>query len=208
MGVQLGPTSILPPTRARRGGRGLSLSLLSCLLDCRRPPGGSPTTASQRGPGHPDPTPPTNSPRTVSPLRETSTAALPPVLTARGYPNWPPHPPRVASADTHSALPVFPQSPRLHPRSQWNIPTGCPRARPATLGGPAEGRRVSCASGSPSRGPHTLGHAEALQTRPVTATTKAATTHFSPRAPLVTPATRHSSLTLQTTASVFLRRGH
>lgn len=38
-GVQTGPTSILPPTRARRGGRGLSLSLFSCLLDCRRPPG-------------------------------------------------------------------------------------------------------------------------------------------------------------------------
>lgn len=38
-GVQAGPTSILPPTRARRGGRGLSLSLFSCLLDCRRPPG-------------------------------------------------------------------------------------------------------------------------------------------------------------------------
>lgn len=38
-GVQGGPTSILPPTRARRGGRGLSLSLFSCLRDCRRPPG-------------------------------------------------------------------------------------------------------------------------------------------------------------------------
>lgn len=34
-----GPTSIFPPTRARRGGRGLSLSLFSCLRDCRRPPG-------------------------------------------------------------------------------------------------------------------------------------------------------------------------
>lgn len=32
---------MLPPTRARRGGRGLSLSLFSCLLDCRRPPGGA-----------------------------------------------------------------------------------------------------------------------------------------------------------------------
>lgn len=57
MGVQPGPTSMLPPTRARRGGRGLSLSLFSCLLDCRRPPGEQSRPTSQCGPEHPDPHP-------------------------------------------------------------------------------------------------------------------------------------------------------
>lgn len=40
---------MLPPTRARSGGRGLSLSLFSCLLDCRRPPGEQPATDPQAG---------------------------------------------------------------------------------------------------------------------------------------------------------------
>jgi hypothetical protein len=49
MGVQVSPTSMLPPTRARRGGRGLSLSLFSCLLDCRRPPGEQPSNEPSDG---------------------------------------------------------------------------------------------------------------------------------------------------------------
>ena len=42
---------MLPPTRARSGGRGLSLSLFSCLLDCRRPPGGAARHDPSAGPG-------------------------------------------------------------------------------------------------------------------------------------------------------------
>lgn len=129
-GERAGPTSMLPPTRARRGGRGLSLSLLSCLLDCRRPP--REQTAHHRPSGWGAEAPP-------APLRMTRPSAPPPKapMGTLAHPTQlsPPAAPEQPGShtNTHSALPVSPQSPRPHPQNQWNTPTGCPRGHPATL---------------------------------------------------------------------------
>lgn len=193
--MQADPTSMLPPTRARRGGRGLSLSLFSCLLDCRRPPGGAaPPQVLSRARGvlsHPVPqlTPGQQDPLGPAPKDD-----------GRQLPDTQPGPAQGPGAETHSALPASPQSPRPHPQSRWNILTGCLRAHPATLRASSRGAPSELHKQKPNRAPHTPDPTPSAVSNPESPAQNSGsenTVHF---LQLRIPATLHCVLTPFTTS--------